>query len=75
MLFGFLLKSFKILWNTLTIVTPFLSLKGTTHACLVKISIALNKNLNLLLNLLINCISGKSPPQILSLNAEYTFLS
>ena len=35
-------------------------------------SITHNKNLNLLLNLLINCISAKSAPQILSLNAEYS---
>ena len=33
-----------------------------------------NKNLNLLLNLLINCVSGKSAAQILSLNAQYTSL-
>ena len=33
-----------------------------------------NKNLNPLLNLLINCISAKSAPQILSLNLEQTFL-
>ena len=34
----------------------------------------LNKNRNPLLNLLINCISANSAAQILSLNAEYTFL-
>ena len=33
-----------------------------------------NKDLNTLLNLLINCLSAKSAAQILSLNAEYTFL-
>ena len=33
-----------------------------------------NKNLNPLLNLLINCIPAKSAPQILFLNVEYTFL-
>ena len=38
-------------------------------------SIPYNKNLNPLLNLLINCISAKSAAQRLSLNAEYTFLS
>ena len=32
-----------------------------------------NKNLNSLLNLLLDCISAKSAPQILSLNDEYTF--
>ena len=33
-------------------------------------SIGHNKNLNPLLNLLINCVSAKSAPQILSLNLE-----
>ena len=54
-------------------LTPFLSFKGTTQAYLLKISITHNKNVNPLLNLLINCISAKSAPQILSLNVEYTF--
>ena len=58
----------------MAILTPFLSFKGTTQAFLLKISITCNKNLNPLLNLLINCISAKSAPQILSLNVEYTFL-
>ena len=52
---------------------PFLSFNGTTPAYLLKISITHNKNLNPLLNLLNNCISAKSTPQILSLNHEYTF--
>ena len=34
----------------------------------------LNKSLNPLLNLLINCISTKSEPQILSVEGECTFL-
>ena len=46
---------------------PFLSFKGTTHAYLLKISMTHNKNLFLLLNLLINYISAKSVLQILSL--------
>ena len=33
-----------------------------------------NKNLNSLLNLLINCISARSAPQILSIKVECTFL-
>ena len=53
---------------------PFLSFNGTTQAYLLKISITHNKNLNPLLNLLNNCISAKSTPQILSLNDEYIFL-
>ena len=52
----------------------FLSFKGITQAYLLKISIIHNKNLNPLLNLLNNCMSAKSTPQILSLNEEYTFL-
>ena len=32
-----------------------------------------NKNPNLLLNLIINCISARPAPQILSLKGEYTF--
>ena len=53
---------------------PFLSFKGITQAYLLKISITHHKDLNPLLNLLNNCISAKSAPQILSLNEEYTFL-
>ena len=49
---------------------PFLSFKGTTHAYLLKRSMAHNKYLIPLLYLLINCMSAKSTPQILSLNKE-----
>ena len=52
----------------------FLSFKGTIQAYLLKISITHNKNLTSLLFLLINRISAKSSPQILSLNAACTFL-
>ena len=48
----------------------FLSFKGTTQAYLLKISITHYKNLNPLINLLINCISAKSALQVLSLNLE-----
>ena len=37
-------------------------------------SITHNKNRNPLSNLLINCISAKSAPQILSIKGECTFL-
>ena len=37
-------------------------------------SITHNKNLNPLLNLLINCISTRSAPQILPIKGECTFL-
>ena len=43
-------------------LTPFSPFKGTTHAYLLKISIALNKKLISLLNLLINRIPAKSTP-------------
>ena len=54
--------------------TFFLSFKGLTHAYLLKIPITHNKNLNNFLNLLINCISVRSAPQILSIKVERTFL-
>ena len=63
-----------MLGNALTILKPFLSFKGTTQAHLLKISIAHNKNLIPLLYLLNNCIAARSAAQILSLNADYTFL-
>ena len=53
---------------------PFLSFKGITYAYLLQISITHNKNLNLLLNLLINYISVRSAPQILSIKDDSTFL-
>ena len=49
---------------------PFLSFNGATQAYLLKTSKTHSKNLNPLLNLLINCISAKPAPQILSLNEE-----
>ena len=52
----------------------FLPFKGTTQAYLLKMSITHSENLTPLLNLLINCISAKSAPEILSLNAACTFL-
>ena len=47
---------------------PFLLFKGITHTYLLKVSMTHNKNLMLLLNLLVNCISAKSTTQIFSLN-------
>ena len=72
-LLGFLSDSFKIFWKALIIVIPFLSFKGKIQAYLLKISITHNKNLNHLLNFLINYISAKSAPQIF-LNLEQTVL-
>ena len=37
-------------------------------------SITHNKNLNTLLNLVINCISARFAPQVLSIKGECTFL-
>ena len=48
----------------------FLSFKGTTHEYLLKRSITHNRNLIYLFYLLINYISAKSAPQILSSNGE-----
>ena len=62
-----------IFWNALTILTPFLSFKGTTRAYLLKISMAHNEYLFPLLYLLSDRITAKSTPQILSLNDEKTF--
>ena len=73
-LFGLRSDLSKTFWNALTIVTPFLSFKGTTQGYLLKISIIHSKNLNPLLNLLINYISATLAGQIFSLNPEYTVL-
>ena len=73
-LFGLQLGLSNTFWKALKIVIPFLSFKGITHAYLLKISITHNKKQIPLLNLLINCISAISAPQILSLNYEHTFL-
>ena len=53
--------------------SSFLSFKDITHAYLPKISITHNKKRIPLLNLLINWISAKSAPQILSIKSECTF--
>ena len=55
-------------------ISSFYSVKGTTHAYLLKRSITHNKYLIPLLYLLINSKSAKLTPQLLSLNDEYTFL-
>ena len=72
-MFGLRFDLSKIFWKVLVIVTSFLFFKGRTHAYLVQISIIHNKILNPLLNLLINCTSARSVPQILSINSERTF--
>ena len=69
-LFGLWLDSFKFFWKALVIGIPFLFFKGITHAYLL----FHNKNLNCLLDLLINCISARSAPQILSIKGDRTLL-
>ena len=63
--------SSKNVWKTLEI----LSFKGTIYAYFLKISIIHNKKRIPLLNLLINCISARSVPQILSIKVGCTSLS
>ena len=70
--FGLQLDCFKIFWKALIIVIPLLSFKGIAHEYLLQMSI--KQNLNPLLNWLINCISARSAPQILSLQGKCTFL-
>ena len=61
--FGLWLDSFKNISKTLVIAIPFLSFKETTHAYSLETSVAYNKDVNSLLNLLINCISARSSPK------------
>ena len=61
-LFGLRSDLLKTFQKALTIVTPFLSFKGITHAYLLKILITHNKNLIPLLNVLINWISARLAP-------------
>ena len=68
--------SIRFFQNTLKCIknTPtFLIFQRNNPSIFTKNIVTNNKNLNPLLSLLINCISAKSAPQILSLNAEYTF--
>ena len=73
-LFALELDSFNIFWRALVIVLLFLSFIGITHAYLLKISITHNKKWISLLHLLINCISARSAPQILSIKGESVFI-
>ena len=51
----------------------FLSFTGITHVYLLKILITYDEKGILLLNLLINCILGRSAPQALSVKDDCTF--
>ena len=48
---------------------------GITQAYLLWLSITPNKNLNPVFDLLINCISAKSAPQILSIKGDFLSLN
>ena len=61
--------------KSLVIVILFLSFKGITISYLLKIPVTHMTTINPLLNLLINCISSRSAPQILSIKDGCTFLS
>ena len=71
---GLHFDSSKIFLIALVILILFSSFKGITHAYLLQMSITRNKNLNPLLNLLINYISASSSTQILSIKGNCTFL-
>ena len=73
-LFGLQLDLSKIFWKALVIVKPISSFKGIIHVYLLKLSITHNKKRILLLNLIINCILVRSPPQILSIKISVFFL-
>ena len=71
--FGCWLDYFNFSEKWLVNVTRFLSFKAITHAYLLKISKTHTKKQIPLLNLLINCISARSAPQIFSIKANFTF--
>ena len=71
--FGLRLDLSKTFWKALAIAVYLLSFRGMIDAYLSEIPITQNKKPNSLLNLLINGISARSLPQILSIKGEYTF--
>ena len=73
-LFVLRFDSSKTFWKALIVVIPLLSFKGINHEYLLWMSIANNKNLNPLSNLLLKCISARSAPQILSIKVDCTYL-
>ena len=60
-------------WRELANRISFISFKGTTHAYLLKILLTYNEKRIRPLNLLINCISARSVPQLWSLKILFTF--
>ena len=58
------------MWFASRIIQDFL--KGTLHAYSLLISITHNKKQNPLFYLLINCLSTRLAPQLLSLKDDYT---
>ena len=73
-LLGLRFDSVKTFWKGLVIIIPFYLFKGITHAYLLQMSITHNKNLNPLLNLLINCIFASSAPQTFKEWLYFSFL-
>ena len=71
-MFGLGLDSSKFFWKASVILITFLSFKGTTHTYLLKILMTHNKKWNPSPYLLINSISTRLVPGIVSLKDEYT---
>ena len=65
---------FKTSGKALVILIPTLFFEGTTHVYLLKKSIIHNKNWKPLLNVIINCISARSVPEILPIKDECALL-
>ena len=72
-MFGLQLDSSKSFLKALVTLIPLLSFKGITHAHLLKTSVTHNKKQIPLFNVVINCISGRSAPHILSIKDESIF--
>ena len=74
MFFWFVIRFFLNFLKSIINCSVFLSFQGINHAYLLKISITHNKKRIPLLSLLINCISARSAPHVLSMKGECTFL-
>ena len=72
-LFGLRFASSKIFWKASAIVIPSLCFKKYLMHIYYKYQKTHNKNRSPWLSLLINCISGRSSPQILSIEDEFIF--
>ena len=70
---SFAIRFIQDILKSISTCNAFFQFKGITHVYFLRISIRYNKKWIPLLNLLINCISARSAPQILSIKCEYTF--